>query len=245
VRLTRKIALIGGPDAGQGGDEDDCNVYAIETAEGAVLVDAGVGRSLDRLLAQAHEDGVDLREPRALLLTHAHLDHAGGAALWRERSGLEVVASAETARRLEQADEDSIALPQARRAGMYRASDRLLECRVDRVVRDGDRFVIGEASFSVLATPGHSADHVAYLVELDGWTGLVAGDLIFPGGAVALLNTHDCSLQVLAQSLERLRDLSFDGLLAGHLPPRVDGATADRDAALARLAALVFPPSIV
>jgi glyoxylase-like metal-dependent hydrolase (beta-lactamase superfamily II) len=245
VRLTESIALIGGPEAGVHGDVADCNVYAIETTGGTVLVDSGVGRGIDHLLETAATDGIKHDSIVALLLTHAHLDHAGGAHLLQDRLGVEVIASPETARRVEQADEASISLPEARRAGMYRPTDALHPCQVNRVVRDGDQFPLGTVGFRVIETPGHSDDHIAYLAKIDGRMVLISGDLLFPGGAVALLNTRDCSLQSLVRSLERLRELEFDMLLAGHLPPTLEDAERDRDMAIAALDALAIPRSIV
>lgn len=243
--MSDHIALIAGPDAGPGGRDHDGNVYAVATSAGAVLIDAGVGRSLDPLAAIATGDEFGLDPVAALLLTHAHLDHAGGARLVHDRFGAPVYASAETARRVSEADEDSIALPAARAAGMYRPDDHLAACPVANVVADGDVIAVGDTAFAVLETPGHAADHVAYLAEIDGRCVLFAGDLLFPGGTVALINTHDCSIQSLVRSLERLRDLEFDALLSGHLAPTLTGGPVARDTALAAIDALNLPRSIV
>jgi glyoxylase-like metal-dependent hydrolase (beta-lactamase superfamily II) len=245
MQLLTRIALIGGPECGDHGDSDDCNIYAVSTSAGTVLIDAGVGRNIDDVLATAAGDGIDPGSFVALLLTHAHLDHAGGAHALRERLGVPTIASAETARRLEEADEESIALPRARRAGMYRATDRLQRCDVSRVVSDGEEISFGDTTFHVLETPGHSDDHLCYLTTIDGRSALISGDLLFPGGTVALLNTHDCNLGRLVHSLERLRVVDFELLLAGHLAPTLTSAHRDRDAALAALDALVIPRSIV
>ncbi|WP_019586103.1 MBL fold metallo-hydrolase [Deinococcus apachensis] len=54
------------------------NTYLLRTGDGPLLVDSGLGRTQEQVLAWAREEGV-----RAVLLTHHHPDHAGGARhLW-------------------------------------------------------------------------------------------------------------------------------------------------------------------
>jgi glyoxylase-like metal-dependent hydrolase (beta-lactamase superfamily II) len=173
------------------------------------------------------------------------LDHAGGAALVYEKFGVRVYGSRETARRVSQGDEDSIALPEARRSGLYRASDTLRPCPVCAINGGPAVLEIGDVTIEAIATPGHAADHTAYLTSVNGLRILFAGDLLFPDGQVALLNTHDCCSRQLVKSLDALRSVDFDALLAGHLVPRMANATQDRDAALSALDHLVLPRSIV
>ena len=61
----------------------------------------------------------------------------------------------------------------------------------------------------------------------------------FRWASIAVLGT------ALVASLEALRDLEFDALLSGHLAPRLENATEDRDIALDALDRLVLPRSIV
>ena len=243
--LSPEIALVSGEVVGEGDCADDCNVYAVRTADGTVLVDAGTGRSVEQIVSTAQADGLAAGGVTALLLTHAHLDHAGGASRVQSGYGADVYASAETARRLATADEEAIALPAARASGMYRPDDRLLACEVDRVLADGDQFEIGGVVFRAMATPGHARDHIAFMADIGGRRVFFAGDLLFPGGQVALLNTHDCCLRQLVGTLESLRGLEFDWLLSGHLPPLLTQATDALESALATLDALAIPRSIV
>ncbi|TAK80841.1 MAG: MBL fold metallo-hydrolase [Dehalococcoidia bacterium] len=69
------------------------NVYLLRLPSGAhVLVDAGMPGSDGAILARLRALGVDHVE--AILLTHRHIDHAGGAARLREALGARVVAGA-------------------------------------------------------------------------------------------------------------------------------------------------------
>lgn len=52
-----------------------------------------------------------------------------------------------------------------------------------RPVEPGERFTIGDASVEVIATPGHTPEHVAYLVDVGGDELLFSGGSLIAGGA--------------------------------------------------------------
>ena len=72
-------------------------------------------------------------------------------------------------------------------------------------------------TIQAIATPGHSHDHVSYLVERAGQRFLVGGDAMFYGGRIILRNTYDCSVPLSTASIQRLATFDFDALLPGHL----------------------------
>lgn len=68
------------------------NAHLIIGPDGCVLVDAGLPGSdvrVERVLAR---EGRTLADLQLIVITHAHVDHAGGAARLRERSGAPIVA---------------------------------------------------------------------------------------------------------------------------------------------------------
>ena len=54
-------------------------VYVIETSEGLILVDSGLDSDAGLLKAEMAKLGLDWKRIRAILLSHAHGDHTGGA----------------------------------------------------------------------------------------------------------------------------------------------------------------------
>lgn len=74
-----------------------CNAYLVETVEGGadrlVLIDAGFASSVDRIVEEVALVAPG-RAPSAVLLTHGHPDHAGGAGALRARYGARVVMGA-------------------------------------------------------------------------------------------------------------------------------------------------------
>jgi glyoxylase-like metal-dependent hydrolase (beta-lactamase superfamily II) len=142
-------------------------------------------------------------------------------------------------------DEEAVSLPAARRAGVYPADYRYLPCPVDQVVGEDDRLAFGDLQVAPIATPGHSADHTAYLVTRGARRWLVAGDCLFHGGKVVWQDTWDCNVQQTAASLRKLTGVHFDALLPGHLAFSLGGAVRHLQAALERLDRLLLPGSLI
>src|SRR3712207_5327418 len=86
VRLTERISVVGGGATGLGISHTlDPNVYLLSGGEELALVDAGAGPGEERILENVRSLGYEPGQIRNILLTHAHADHAGGAASIAER----------------------------------------------------------------------------------------------------------------------------------------------------------------
>lgn len=68
------------------------NVHVIPTDGGLVLVDAGYEQSAPDLVARLRDAGLDPAQVRAVIVTHGHSDHAGGADYLRRELGVTVIA---------------------------------------------------------------------------------------------------------------------------------------------------------
>ena len=94
---------------------------------------------------------------------------------------------------------------------------------------DGAFLDLGEGvRLTAVATPGHSAGHLAFLLEegvgVDRRRATFSGDALFPGGLILLQDTWDCDIAASLRSVERLAELDADDLLAGHLAPALGDA---------------------
>ena len=134
-------------------------------------------------------------------LTHNHLDHSQAVPELRRRSGAPVAAR--------------IA---ARQGGFEEPSLPGLE--PDIVLEDGDRL----GPFQVIATPGHSADHVSLLAGRV----LFCGDTVLGDGSV-FIPPGGGSLAAYLDSLRRLQTLQLDALCPGHGPVVWDPQAKLRD----------------
>ena len=149
---------------------------------GDVLVDPGPASASERLLA-----ALDGERPRALLLTHIHLDHAGAAGtLARRWPDLEIYVHERGARHL--IDPSRLLESAGRLYGdeMERLWGEVLPVPEHQLtVLSGGEQVLG---FDVASTPGHAKHHVCYRHVETGlaFCGDTAGARIQPAGHVAV-----------------------------------------------------------
>lgn len=226
----------------------DCHVYLVGGPGPGprVLVDAGCGLATDTILANVSACGVDPEDIGHIFLTHAHADHAGGAAdLLGRLPRARVVASAEVARIVASGDGTAAGVDRARRAGTYPSDYVLRPCPVELIAVDGQTFDVAGMTVTAVATPGHSSGHLCYGIDIGGRRVLFSGDHLFVGGRIALQNTWDCSVEDHVRSLYRLRGLWIDALLPGHLGVSMSGAVRHVDLAIAALDAGRLPPNII
>jgi glyoxylase-like metal-dependent hydrolase (beta-lactamase superfamily II) len=184
------------------------------------LVEAGpavsVGTLEDAIVAAGFEPGAVDR----VLVTHIHLDHAGGAGTWARRWGARVVADRRGAPHL---IDPSRLLASARRVYGDALEERwgLMEpIAPERLeaVDDGDDVVVGGRSVRVLHTPGHASHHVAFLWP-DGaaYVGDAAGVRLPPSGVVRpALPPPETDLEAAEASLRKLAEAAPERLRLTH-----------------------------
>ena len=217
VRLTERISVVGGGSTGLGTSHAlDPNVYLLSGGEELALVDAGAGPGGDRILENVRSLGYEPGNIEHIFLTHAHADHAGGAASLAERVKARVYLSELERGALENADEEALGLSVARRNGYYPEDYRLRPCKVDVALRGGERLRCGDLELEVIPTPGHSMGSVCFLVEDEGCVTLFAGDTVFAGGRISLIVAPGSDLLALQGSVATLRALNVTSLLPGH-----------------------------
>ncbi len=141
---------------------------------GEVLVDPGPTLGLGHVLEQ-----LDGYEPRAILLTHIHFDHAGGAGTLAQRfPRAEVYVHERGAPHL--VDPARLWASAAQLYGeqnmlsLWGEFEPVPQDRL-RVLRGGETLAFGDDRFDVLYTPGHAKHHVTYLHDGTAFAGDVAG----------------------------------------------------------------------
>lgn len=216
MRIFDDVVVVGGGVHGIGlSHRLDGNVYLLDGGVDAAIIDAGAGLEVERIV-----DLVAAARPRApvskLLLTHTHLDHAGGAAELAGRLGLEVFAPALEADVLEAGDAVAIGLEKAKVSGIYPPDLRFAPCRVDVRVHHDQRVEIGDLELRAVATPGHSRGHLAWYLGRGPVPTLFSGDSFFLGGAIALQNLPDSSLADYDVALDNLAGLEIEALIPSH-----------------------------
>ena len=139
-------------------------IWDPETMQGAVVDPGG---DLDRIEAAIAEVGM---KPEKILLTHGHIDHAGGAAEMRERLGGVPIEGPHEAERplLDNLDKQGAA---------YGIEARPVT--PDRWLADGDTVSVAGHNFEVLHCPGHSPGSVVLANRAQRFA--LMGDVLFQG----------------------------------------------------------------
>lgn len=71
---------------------DYANAHLVREGDSAFLIDTGLRENAAALADDIAREGVDPRSLRAIVLTHGHADHAGGAHYFQEQFGVRVIA---------------------------------------------------------------------------------------------------------------------------------------------------------
>lgn len=245
MRITERIHIVG---SGRMGfdltDAFDCHIYLIDGGDEYALIDAGAGRDVDQIIDRVAEDGLDPNRIRHILLTHAHADHAGGAAALRERLEVTVAASSEAAGMVRSGEEKAISLDVARRAGAYPEDYRFTACEIDHELAEGDSYRVGDLELEVLATPGHSSDQISFVLRQDRNVSILSADTLFEGGRILLQDIWNCSLQDACRSIEKLHQLRIDGFYPGHRSFSVQRGLKHVEAAMHKIRQLLPPDQL-
>jgi glyoxylase-like metal-dependent hydrolase (beta-lactamase superfamily II) len=183
-RVTVVLGQNPGPFTGPG-----TNTYIIGTGAGRILLDAGqglptyldvLGRALDALAG-----GPRLER---MLLTHAHIDHLGGAASVMERFG---------------------PLPAAKMP--WPELDGAVPVEP---IAEGAVIATEGARLQAMWTPGHARDHLCYYLEEE--RALFTGDVVLGAGTTVIPRDGDLALYL--DSLKRILALDLAVIYPAHGP---------------------------
>lgn len=245
MQVNDYVHLVGsGNDGFSLSDRCDCHVWLLDAGDASVIVDCGGGRDTERILELIDGSGRDRGSIEAILVTHAHADHGGGASGLADALGAPVMASAPVADILRRGDASAASVPVGQASGAYPDDYAYRSCPVERELEDGERLRIGNLEIEVVATPGHATGHLCYLVHTHGHRDLFSGDMLLFGGRIILQNTWDCDLAAYLGSVRRLQTLGITGLFPGHLSFSLKGAYRHVDLAAAALDLGKIPPTL-
>lgn len=145
--------------------QQNCSlVWSAATMRGTVVDPGG---DVPRIQAAIAAAGITVER---ILLTHGHLDHAGGAADLKAALGVEVVGPHEA---------DAPLLARIAEQGRSYGMDDLKSVTPDRYLRGGNTIEIAGVTFDVLHCPGHSPGSLVYVSKELGFA--LMGDVLFAG----------------------------------------------------------------
>jgi len=140
----------------------NCSVFGDEQTHQAMVIDPGdeISRILEILALHS-------LKVTAIVITHAHIDHIGGAQKLKQATGAPVYMN------LNDAELQKMLPVQAAWLGVPQPD----QVAIDAPAKDGDRILVGATEFHVLHTPGHTQGSISLYSPAE--QKLIAGDTLF------------------------------------------------------------------
>jgi len=189
--------------------QQNCAILWDDESKRALVIDPG--GDVDRILDAIGQTGVTVER---ILLTHGHLDHAGGAAelaeLLRDRAGGAAVPIDGPDRR------DKFLLDGiAEQAAGYDFKARSVT--PDRWLTEGEFVLLGAHRFDVLHCPGHTPGHLVYVNHAARFA--LVGDVLFQGSVGRTDFPYGDHAALIQGIMDKLLPLGDDfSFLCGHGP---------------------------
>lgn len=150
-----------------------------------------------------------------ILLTHGHIDHAGGAARLREALGTVPLEGPH--------ERDAFLLDDLQQAGLRFGIEDARNVRPDRWLAEGDSVSLGPHCFDVLECPGHTPGHIVFVDRADNLA--IVGDVLFQNSVGRTDFPYGDTAQLLAAIRDKLLPLPDETrFLCGHGPASTIGA---------------------
>ncbi|GGC80688.1 MBL fold metallo-hydrolase [Chelatococcus reniformis] len=183
--------------------QQNCSIVWNDATKRGAVVDPG--GDLPRVRKALEHSGVSVEK---IILTHGHIDHAGGAAELAEEFGVPI----EGPHR-----EDQFLLDQLVASGAGYGMTGVRNVTPNRWLEEGDVVTIGGAPFDVLHCPGHSPGSVVLANKAQRFA--LVGDVLFQGSVGRTDLPRGSHETLIAGIIEKLLPLGDDiAFICGHGP---------------------------
>ncbi len=184
--------------------QQNCTLLWDDASKRAWVIDPG--GDVQRIRDAVEELGLSVER---ILLTHGHIDHAGGAAALRDAlAGVPLEGPDERDAFLLDGLED-----QGRRFGIADARN----VRPDRFLVEGETLELGSHHFEILHCPGHTPGHLVFVDRAGGLA--IVGDVLFQGSVGRTDFPYGDTGALLRSIRDKLMPLSDEtAFLCGHGP---------------------------
>jgi hydroxyacylglutathione hydrolase len=140
----------------------NCSIFGDETSREAIVIDPG--DNIEEILAVLAKHQLRVE---AVVITHAHIDHIGGAQKLKAATGAPVYMNAR--------DQELYNHLEVQAGWLGMETPERTEIDVD--AREGDSLTLGGAEFQILETPGHTQGSISLLIPAENK--VIAGDTLF------------------------------------------------------------------
>ena len=180
----------------------NCSVIGDETTREAMVIDPG--DDIEDVLALIEKHNLKVKQ---IVVTHAHIDHVGGAMKLRAATGAPILLNQNDSALLKMLD------VQAAWIGMKNPG----QVEIDHSIGQADTLRAGSLTADVIHTPGHTEGSICLYFPAE--SKLIAGDTLF-AGSIGRTDLPGGSMEKIIQSLhEKVMALPDDTLVVpGHGP---------------------------
>jgi hydroxyacylglutathione hydrolase len=196
----------------------NCSVIGDEVTREAMVIDPG--DNIDDVLALVTKHNLQVKQ---IVITHAHIDHVGGAMKLRARTGAPIL--------LNQNDYALLQMLDVQATWLGMASPGKVE--IDQSLGQDDTLKAGPLTASVIHTPGHTEGSICLYFPRE--KKLIAGDTLF-AGSIGRTDLPGGSFKKIVDSLyEKILALPDDTVVVpGHGPSTTIGQERESNPFLKR-----------
>jgi len=195
----------------------NCSIFGDEASREAIVIDPG--DNIEEVLEVLKRHALRVK---AIIITHAHIDHIGGAAKLKAATGAPVYMNANDQDLYDHLD------IQASWLGMNTPE----RTTIDMPAREGDALKLGEAEFQVIETPGHTQGSISLWIPRENK--LIAGDTLFRDSIGRTDLPGGDGRQILRSIHDKLLTLPEEAaVIPGHGPLTTIGREKERNPFLA------------
>ncbi len=193
--------------------ECNCSIFGDEQSHEAMVIDPG--DNIDQILKILARHALNVK---AIVITHAHIDHIGGAAKLKAVTGAPVY--------MNQNDQELYDHLDVQAGWLGMATPEKTSIDVDS--REGDSLQLGDAEFQILETPGHTQGSISLWIPTENK--LVAGDTLFRDSIGRTDLPGGDGRQILRSIHSKLMPLPEDAIvIPGHGPSTTIGREKERN----------------
>lgn len=191
----------------------NCSIVGDEQSRQAIVIDPG--DDIQNILAILEKHSLQVQ---SIVITHAHIDHIGGAAKLKAATGAPVFMNPDDLELYDHLDMQAAWL----------GTETPERTAIDNELRGGDSLALGGDVFQVLHTPGHTQGSISLWIPSQNK--LIAGDTLFRDSIGRTDLPGGDSRQILRSIHDQLLPLPENAIVVpGHGPSTTIGREKERN----------------
>lgn len=205
--VTKGVYVVGGAELSH---SLDAYIYLVKTRNATIMIDSGTGLGYLNILSNLLELKISPKQIKYLIITHCHIDHAGGAYDFYNNLGVSTVAHELDANAIRKGDLKKTA------ADLFNIPFTPTPVTLS-IRKSEEELNIDCLRVLLLHTPGHTPGSLTIYLEMFG------DKIVFGGDIIGFLSSKwGSNEKQWSKSIEKVLTLDFNLLLLGHAIIRHD-----------------------